>query len=92
MTSRIGHGKTGSQQALAKCLLIDHRADGERVPVLTTLGALLLTAAEVGQPLHVPQDLSIDGLGTLGRDIVPLCSILNSLHKVEATSGSLGEG
>lgn len=92
MTSRIGRGKTRSQQALAKCLLINHRADWERVPVLTTLSTLPLIAAEVDEALHVPQDLSIDGLGTLGTDIVLLCSILNSLHKVEATSGSLGKG
>jgi hypothetical protein len=80
MTSRIG---CGSQQALA---------GWERVPVLTTLGTLILIASEVDEPLPVPWDLSHDELGTLSRDIIPLCSSLNSLHEVEATSGSLHQG
>lgn len=63
MTSRIGCGKTGSQQVLVECLLIDHRADWERVPVLTTLGALLLIAAEVGEPLHVPWTCQVTSWG-----------------------------
>lgn len=63
MTSRIGHGQTGSQQPLAECFLIDHRTDWERVPVLTTLGALLLTAAEVDEPLHVPWTCQVTSWG-----------------------------
>lgn len=71
-----------SQQALA---------DWERVPVLTTLGTLILITSEVDEPL-VPWDLSYDEPGTLSRDSVPLCSSLNSLHEVEAASGSLHQG
>lgn len=57
MTSRIIKGKTGSQPALAECLLIDHRANWERVPVLTTLGSLLLIPAEAHEPLQVSPEL-----------------------------------
>lgn len=82
MTSRIGRGKTGSQQAPTECLLCDHRADWKSSSLTHTVywhpG---IDTSWLMSLFMCPPNLSKDELGTLSRDIVPLSISLNLLHK-----------